>query len=873
MAQTRPCDVRPLSDQDKYSVALMNRAGEWWGLDVPLPQIYPSTNNAPAPLERISLNSFHTGRGFDKFVQDQFGYYDSYNGWSTTPGKFHATLLQKWAWGFFTTGIFMPGNSGVHWKRLVGSQRYISTLFGSGAAFTGSRLTVLLRKNVPAGTIGAPNDLTIQICADNGAGQPGSVMESFVVTADDIPDVVSQYYLLDITSSFAVANYHIKFIGGAGDKKGACWEVGCAESFGTGYKSSNGSSWTLTAFAPFFKVDAAIPKWQLRPFVLDGALYLVAIYDNGTTASRLFINGNRGRATGTQTASTLQDTSHGAYGAAALPTNRFANAYIRIIKGTGRGQIRQIASNNGDTYTVSPAWDITPVSGSSEYVIYACDTFVEIGSTGFGVVTGSPIIQNSIVYFPQGDGTVIRKMRINYADADVHEFASENAANGNKAYFLENGFDTSKSEPVVWRAAESAQSGSNPNASAVSVSRASSAPAGTPVAFTSDLSFTPTNILVGDNTNLITNIYEHENTLYVFKEDGLFLVQNDRAVRVKMGVETAPDIDNGRAAVTGGDKNLYVAFRNDVYLISGGGAYSTGLKVNMPAERTGPVVSLIAAEGWVFAAINGGTNNYSSVMKFSLDTKTWSEQWRAPRPGARVRNLQWQPCPETRPRLWIDCDGEMIYQEFPINGVRPFDDKEIQYQHEAVLVLPTIDLGSTDPKYFATLNVTSQGLATEDDSESEHVIVVECQTDNAIGSEAWEHVDYIKVSPTAHVEIGRGNKRMIRPRLRLISNEPFDPVIVETISLSLFTRNKLGHEWTMQFPLLGDDEEQNSIDLLMWLRNAYSKAEPLTMFSRFTLYDNRLVTLSDEPKYQIEELDQPNNELEAQIWMKLTEVI
>jgi hypothetical protein len=109
--------------------------------------------------------------------------------------------------------------------------------------------------------------------------------------------------------------------------------------------------------------------------------------------------------------------------------------------------------------------------------------------------------------------------------------------------------------------------------------------------------------------------------------------------------------------------------------------------------------------------------------------------------------------------------------------------------------------------------------------------------------------------------------------LRFVSNEAQDPIIVETVSLSLFTRSALGHEWTMQFPLLGDDEEQNSVELLKWFVAAYKKAEPLTMYSRFTLFDNRQVTIADEPRYQVEELDQPNNELEAQIWLKLTEVI
>jgi hypothetical protein len=872
MAQTRPCDVRPNGDQDKYSIALMDRGGRWWGLDVPLPQIYPSTANPPPPLERVYLNSFHAGRGFDKFIPDQFGFYQSYNGWSTTPGKYHATLLQKWGRGLRNVDFNMPDANGVTWKPLVGSTKYLSVSFVASASYNAEKIVLLIRKKVPAGTVGAPGTLTVEL-RENAGGNPGTLMQTVAITADDVADVISEYYEFDLSPE-AIANattYHVVVYGDTGDKKESCWEIGC-DIGAAGKRSDNGSSWTATTFSPYFRVTDADPLRQYKPFVLDGALYLTAIYDDGVTNSKLYLNGNRGRATGTQTSTTLQDTTHGAYGATVLPTDRFKDAFIRITKGTGRGQVRQITANNGDTYTVSPAWGITPVSGSSEYVVYACDWFVEITPTGFGVVTGNPIIQNKIVYFPQGDGVAIRKMQINYADADVHEFGSETATNQNKAYFLETGFDTAKGEPNIWRANQFDTSGSTPNAKAISVSRASSAPNRTPVAFSADLLFAES-VLTGDNTNLITNIHFHENTLYVFKEDGLYIVQNDQAALVRLGVETAPDVDNGRTAVTAGDKQLYIAFRNDVYLISGGGAYSTGLKVNMPSNLTGPVVDLEAAEGWVFAAINGGNNNYSSVMMFALDTKTWREHLRSYALGRRIRNVQWQNCPETRPRLWIDVGGEMMYQEFPISGVRPYDDKEIKYQHETVIELPTIDLGTTDPKYFAVLTVTSQGLASEGDTESGHVIVVECQTDNDIGTNKWEHVDYIKVSPTAQVEMARGSKRMIRPRLRLISNEAADPVIVETIGLSLFTRNRLAHEWTMQFPIRGDDEEQNSTDLLMALREMYAKAESLTMYSRFTLFDNRKVTLADEPKYQVEELDQPNNELEAQIWLKLMEVI
>jgi hypothetical protein len=869
MAQNRPCDVSPTSDQDKYSVALVKRSGEWYGLDVPLFQIFPSTQDAPAPVERVSINSFHAGRGHDRFVADQYGFYDSLNGWSTTPGKFHATLQQRWARGLRNADFNMPKSNKVSWKKITGGQSGLAVSFVASASYTATQIILLIRKSVPAGTQLAPGDLHVALF-NNNAGVPGTFIDEDTISASAV-DVVSQYYVFTVSAVLTVGQtYWIEIYSDLADKANACWEVACDPTVTGKKRAYIPAGYSNTTFAPYYRVTDSSPARQYRPFMLDGCLYLVTTSDDGTTASKLYLNGTRGRATGTQSASTLQDTSFGAYGAT-LPTDRFVGSYIRIIRGTGRGQVRQITANNGNTFTVSPNWVITPVSGSSEYVVFACDWFVEITGTGLGIVTGPPIIQNGIVYFPQGDGTVIRKMRIDYADADDHAFGSESTTNQNKAYFLDTSYDASEG-PQVWRANQSATSGSTPNAAAISVSRASSAPNNTPVGFTTDLTF-KTSLLAGENTNLITNIHEHENALYVFKEDGMFLVEGDRVVRVKMGVETAPDPDNGRAAVTAGDKNLYVAFRNDVYLITGSGAYSTNLKNNLPSNRSGPIHSLIAAEGWVFAAINGGDNNYSSVMKFSLDTKTWSEQLRGIFPGFRIRNLQWQPCPETRPRLWLDCQGDMMFQEFPINGVRPFDDKEVRYEHEAVLELPTIDLNTTDPKYFAVLSVTTQGLPTETDTESGHVIVVECQTDNDIGTTTWEHVDYIKKSPTASVVIARGNKRMIRPRLRLISDEPIDPVILETISLSLFTRGRLAHEWSMQFPIRSDDEEQNSVDLLMWLRDVYSKAEPLTMKSRFTLFHDRLVTLADEPRYQLEELDAINSELEAQVWMKLVEVI
>ena len=76
----------------------------------------------------------------------------------------------------------------------------------------------------------------------------------------------------------------------------------------------------------------------------------------------------------------------------------------------------------------------------------------------------------------------------------------------------------------------------------------------------------------------------------------------------------------------------------------------------------------------------------------------------------------------------------------------------------------------------------------------------------------------------------------------------------------------------MFFQLDGSDEEQPSKELVNWLIEAAQNPQPLRMFSRFHLYHNRVVTLADKPQYVLEELDVDDNEIEASLQLRLTEV-
>lgn len=872
--QTRACDVTPTGDQDKYTIAIQDESGQWVGLDVLLSQIFKSTVNKNDPITRIGLNSFHAGRGMDRYSPESYGFWDGRNGWSTTPGRYHATQLFRWARGLRSTDHNMPNANGVTWIGLFGDNRYLDVSFVASATYTAAKLIFLVRRRVPAGTTGAPGTLNFGLFADSG-GFPGSAMAgtpSGTLTSAILTDVTSEYYVYTISVALVSGTtYHLKFFGASGDKKGACWEIGCDPS-AAGIRNATDSNWSTASFAttysPYFRITDADSARTFKTFTFDNAMYAVAVYDDLATTSKFYINGVRGRAVGAQTSTTLKDTGNGSYSGLSWPTDRFAGAYIRIIRGTGQGQVRQIASNTADTFTVTAAWDVTPVTDNSEYVVYSTEWFVELGSTGLGVVTDTPKIQNGIVYFPQGDSVNMRIMRLDYGDPDDHGWDVE-STNNNKAYILESGFDQALG-PVLWRANLNLTTGT-PVGKKISVSQAPTSPSGTPVPFGTDVLF-GASVFAGDNTNLITGLIHHEKVLHVAKEDGLYIVQNNQATRIRIGVEDGPNINNGKAMCVAADKQLYMGFQNDVYLITGGGAYPTHLKDTMPSNRSGYPADLEAMEGWVFCAVDAGQNGYSSVMKFSLDTNTWSEQLRGFFLGRRMRAVQKQNCPETRDRLWMEIGGELIFQEFPINGVRPIDDSGIKYQHETEIIIPTVDMFTTDPKYYAVFTVTSKGLPTKIDTESGHEIAVEYQTDEDVGSTNWYHAGYIRVSPSGSVEINQGSKRMARLRVRAVTSEASDPVEIEAMTLSLFSRARLAHQWTIYFNIADDDDEQNSHELLQWLIDTSRKPQKLTMLSVFDLYHMRRVTMVDEPIYKMEEIDPDENSVEGSISITLVEV-
>ena len=135
----------------------------------------------------------------------------------------------------------------------------------------------------------------------------------------------------------------------------------------TRFQVYSGSLWFFnpgTSAVGFAVYDVATNAWTARSVTGLPTAW-------GTTGQLVSTVGSAasfatGTSTGANTATTLANT------AKSWAVNMWANYQIRITGGTGKGQIRTIASNTATALTVSAAWTVTP-DGTSVYSIEGND--------------------------------------------------------------------------------------------------------------------------------------------------------------------------------------------------------------------------------------------------------------------------------------------------------------------------------------------------------------------------------------------------------------------------------------------------------------------------------------------------------------------
>lgn len=705
--------------------------------------------------------SWKGGRGVEKFNDNASGYWDSQDAWTLSDGHLHQGLLWRPAQGLRSAKFFLPDKThSMAWRSLMGTTRALTSAFTADATFTSSYVRMWIRK------VGNPGDLTMRFYG-NSAGNPTSVGNSATISADDVTDVVSLFMDFPLTEILPTTLYHVGLLGDSGDNSANHWEVGGYEGGTSGRQSSTGGigTWSASSFDLYYFIGDSFSSRYFLSFFLDEAMYIVDKKDAGT-APNLYINGDRGKATA-GTGTTISDSGK------AWASDKWAGAFVKIIRGTGVGQVREIASNTATALTVTSAWTINP-STDSEYIIYATQYFTEITGHGLTYVTSTPIVVNQIVYFPQGSAVNIRRMIWNSTTA-AYVFSDDGT---NKADFL-----------VQLQAPQGLKIAKALKISSV-VNIADAQAYGNPP---TDLTF-GANKVFGSTTSYITGMNVKEAYLYVFKTDGAFMADSLLNTNtLQSGLEKTPSPHNGAASIVHQQFVMY-SWMHSIIRIYGSSHDDIGQDWSgkgLPDGREGVVSSFDSYTSLLIAAIDAGSGT-SSVLGF--DGIGFHEIFRAYDSNQRIRLVKVQPCEGTRNRMWIDCGGDLVFQEMPFMKGSPRLDSGVRYMHEAVLESAAIDMGTASdlPKFIKELTVFCENLGGGNE------IVVDYQTDENVGTSNWTEATTLYESPESKAYLGLDNIRKFAYRLRIRSADNTAPVDVLGAVPSGYARVPFKMVWTMR---------------------------------------------------------------------------
>lgn len=819
------------------------------------------------PYSSIIQSDWTGGRGQLKF-EDETKFLDSYNAWTVTPGIVSpAPQAQFWKGARSDNGYMPPENIGwsedaaasvsrdgeYSWTSvLTGSTLYHGVQFTSGSAYAATHVWAILR------FFGSPGNLTIQLRNDDGSDKPGSTVHANYTAIgrdnQDEPWGVGQLRQVDFGTPYSLTDATkywivIKQTSGTHDSTNY-WQIAGgaedADNLNWAY-SADDSTWNAnpSGTSPmYFRVtDADIPA---EHFFLNfkRGLYAFSRPLNGSTG-KIFFNGDRGVATGTQSSTTLDDTTK------SWTTDQWRNQYLHIWNGTGEGQYRKITTNDSNTLTVG-AWDVTPAAGSagtgSEYLIQGTDRWQNVTPSGSGAkvtegpIVGQPITLWGIIYLPQGQNYNILRLREFNDSATYKTFWGSNAASGNygtnvsdndgtnKADFMAVAYDP-VNENIIWRGENNANpEWSGPNQT--SVSRADDITwSGT------DLSFGSV-IPIGIPDTLITNLVIYNGKLWVMKEDSVWYVDNDgsydRAYPIQVGLEAMISPFNGKATAVQ-DLYLYFNWSHSIERFYAGTMDDMGpwKGTGMLDRAKGYVHSIIPAIGWLFASVNGGSESrQSSILMWN--GAGWHCIFRGQQ-GKQITNLYWQSVygdNDAHHRLWFSYHGDIMYIPFPQNALNIIPEDEIYDTISSYVVLSEMDAGYAElEKYIKQVNVAhgSRGSRIDIDYAMDDTNPAEPTfTAGGAGSGA--------ASSTISLAQSRKKRAFIRVRMHTENADERD-AFVKAVVVDAVARMPVKYNW--KIPVRLKDKSKNLIGeldhdpdtLYSQLKTWSSQAQALTLRS------------------------------------------
>ena len=666
------------------------------------------------PYIPVVQNDWSGGRGQEDFERDRSRFFDSYrlNTWMS-----NQVILgpqEQWTTGYRIIDQVMPGS--ITWTSLLSGTRYLAVSFG---VVTGARDRAYLWVR----RVGTPGDIVVEL-NDDSSGDPGTARETVTVTPSTFgSDTASVFYSFDWSGTntlTAGSTFWIKIYAASADSTANHWEVGTSSTVGTTEDSSDNSSWSAASVGLYFRMVDTDDDREHIIYSYKQGLYMVSKPTDGS-AAQWWINGDRGTADSNSGAlSTLID------GTKSWNTNEFTNSVVILTAGTGSEEItpfRVISTNTGTELTVSPDWNITHDT-TTEYVIVADDIWIEIAGHGLTAPVTDVLASKDVTYFAQGDSTNIRRFQgATSAGTWTRSYADDGSNQGTFLELVEDPVDGQQ----VWK-------GSNSLSSEVAVERATAQAWGTDLTFGTD-------IVVGTRDDKITGMdkYGSPEVLWVLKEASQWAVQNDIPDQIPLReMASVQSTKNGKGHLVHG-VYLYFSLLHSLerYFRNNLDDVGPSLDFGLPADRQGPIVDMVGYPGIFFAAIDGDTSNYSSIL-VSSGSRDWHELYRAPQTGQRIRNLYFQVIPgSTVDRLWFSQGTDVLWLPFPSDTLDPFRDSNYLFTHEGHLVTSWMYADLQDvQKLFKSMKVFAENL-----SSSAQVIQADYQTDGDTETSTWNNLN------------------------------------------------------------------------------------------------------------------------------------
>jgi hypothetical protein len=828
-------------------------------------------------FSHIEMRDWSNGRGQEYLSDDPAAFYDG-TAWTLTPGSWHQPPMWGYARNFNKSFGFMPGNEEffssitssampINWRPLISTAHQAvnfkwdpSSL--AGHIGTSAQLSTWVIQDVEIifRKIGSPPNLHVGIFGGTTAAdtvqsslaEDEGVIQSTSIEPDEV--VVYRLHLSSASSGVNLSSIVIyptvevyTTVAGSPTNR---WDIAYS-SVGTslqGFQSSVGTSgtWSTNTENIFFRVSEAQIRRKWHLFQLKGALYAIDERDDGG-APTLMINGDRGKASSgsnstqlTVTNATWQDD----------PFTR-SKAFIRITAGTGAGQFSPI-TNEAST-ALRSTWAIAPTS-DSEFVIYGTHLWHRLSTALASSIGGHPVrdvaVADDVAYFAFGNSTFIGKLDWN---SSVHQ------AGKNSTYFADrlDFFNDPVAGPQLWRGISSLGE----------VSR------GDAQGFSTDVTFSTAAVKLGGAAFQITNLEDYNDQMYVFKEDSIWVVKNDRASKLNVGLDAFTDPANGQA-VLAQNLFLYMNWSHSLERLYSGTLDDIGpwKGAGIPAGRQGAISALAPIIAWTAAGINAGTGQSAAML---WNNRGWHEifrEWGSTQ-SYPIENLYLQGNPGTRPTLWISVGGEMVWMRFPAGTLNPVNDTGMRYWLDGHIISPTIDMGVSQlPKLFHEVHGITRNLNSSLRTRFE----IDYQVDENVGSTGWLSVGDFLLSPADSQLINRGDKKQIRLRFRSLTGWSATPVRMDAAILKSVARTPVKRQWNIRAEISSFNVNMQGLPdakpdaLYQWLQDMAVSAKPLNMHASWLAMDNVLVF--SEPPIILREFETPDGSWGAVVQITLREI-